>query len=270
MKKSTIYIALFTLMTAVVFTTGCKKDDDNNNNNYNGKASVKVNFSLTNGGTAYTVKANDNTNYINVADPNNSSVTFRAWVKELKFYISKIALVNHDGDSTFINQTDLLAWSDTTTSKTFDLGLVDPNHYHFLVFYLGVDSVDNHADPTSQPTTSALNLGYPGADDMHWSWASGYRFLLMEGQSDTTGGATPTFNQSFTYHIGGDMMKRTISVPLDFEAEPNTDGVVNIKFDVHQLFYNLDLKTDTSTHTMDNMPLAAKVANNAEVAFSGE
>ena len=47
-----------------------------------------------------------------------------------------------------------------------------------LMFNVGIDPDNNHADPASWPADHPLA---PQVPSMHWGWAAGYRFVALEG-----------------------------------------------------------------------------------------
>ncbi|HPA31544.1 MAG TPA: hypothetical protein PLV14_08095, partial [Bacteroidia bacterium] len=65
--------------------------------------------------------------------------------------------------------------------------------------------------------------------------------------------------------------KRTIDFSASaFEVSSNSDYEIGILFDLKKVLNNVDMRTEFGTHTMDNMPLAVKIANNWQGAYSIE
>jgi len=48
---------------------------------------------------------------------------------------------------------------------------------------IGVDSTQNHEDPSAREASDPLFILNSG--DMHWGWNTGYIFLMVEGRADT-------------------------------------------------------------------------------------
>ncbi len=97
----------------------------------------------------------------------------------LKYYITGITLTHDGGQQTTIpNFVAIADASDVTT--VLDLGTPAVNSIEGVEFFIGVDSARNHDDPSLAPLTDPLSFQSPS---MHWGWASGYRFLLLEGRS---------------------------------------------------------------------------------------
>lgn len=71
-----------------------------------------------------------------------------------------------------------------------------------IVYGIGVDATNNHADPSTFSSSSWLNT--INANDMYWSWSSGFIFVKIEGKADTIVDGTDNFDLSFSYHLGND------------------------------------------------------------------
>src|SRR5690606_21348535 len=101
---------------------------------------------------------------------------------------------------------------------------------------------------------------------MYWSWASGYIFYKFEGEVDYDGDEVP--DASFGYHVGLNnfLIQREEVFHMDVTA--GEEVIFNLNFDYALLFDGLDLNTELSTHTMNNIPLATKIRVNVEKAVS--
>lgn len=117
-----------------------------------------------------------------------------------KFYVSKVAL---DADTT---NSYLLV---DPTSMMYSIGDVDAGSYSNLYFTIGLDSATNHSDPTV--AASPLNQ-----TDMHWNWntSSGYKFIKLEGQIDTSATGNAGTYANFVYHVATDAMRRNASFSI--------------------------------------------------------
>lgn len=152
-------------------------------------------------------------------------------------------------------------------ASTYSFGSLPANtHVHTMDFMIGVDSVANISDPAGYPNGHALAYQSPS---VHWNWNTGYIFIAIEGHVDTSGNGLYESGEDFIMHVGLDTMAREITGLL---AEFNTvEGMTNnISFDINwaELVAGIDLKADNSSHTMDNKPLAAAVADNAVNAIT--
>lgn len=159
--------------------------------------------------------------------------------------------VERDGDAFLVKEDD------RTYSATF---LPNANtDITALRFNIGVDSCRNSL---LDPATKLSGPFAPQSPTMYWSWASGFRFVTIEGMVDASPNADGSDMQKFEYHTGMNMLLRTVEYDLNsFEVE-NGKVMVPLKVDFEKAFEGIDFTTELVTHTMDNMPLAQKVSDN--------
>lgn len=147
---------------------------------------------------------------------------------------------------------------------SYDFGTLDPGHLHNMYLQIGIDSATNHMDPAMYDTGHPLAYAVP---TNHWAWSSGYRFISLEGNVDTDNDGT--MDTTFIMHTGTDNLYRehnALMTMLNVEAGDNI--TINLAIDWGQFLDGIDLSTDNLTHTMNNMPLATTVSNNAVSAIS--
>ncbi len=110
-------------------------------------------------------------------------------ISKLRYYVSNISLKNSSGTFRENNSYHLIDQSkDESLSFSFK---VSQGRYNSLQFLLGVDSLHN----VSGAQTDALDP----ANDMFWTWNSGYVMAKMEGTSP----ASNVVNNKYEFHIGG-------------------------------------------------------------------
>lgn len=77
--------------------------------------------------------------------------------------------------------------------------------FHFMI---GLDSAENHGDPSQWPNNHPLDPLY---NHMHWTWATGYIFQVVEGYYMNKGN-----NQAiFSFHMANINFRKNISVTLN-------------------------------------------------------
>jgi hypothetical protein len=134
-----------------------------------------------------------------------------------------------------------------------------------LRFNIGVDECRNDSlDPTTQTEGPFM----PQVPTMYWSWATGYRFVSIDGRLDASANADSSLIAKFEYHTGLNQLLRTVE--LETEALTLADGTMHldVKVDLAQIFTDVDFTTEWVTHTSNNLPLAEKVTENATTMFS--
>lgn len=138
---------------------------------------------------------------------------------------------------------------------------------------IGVDSSKNHLDPSTWPSTSALNIANAG--DMHWSWNPGYIFIKLEGKVDTIPDGVDLFDHIFSYHIGTDGYTRNLIINKLNWKFSGQNLVADLKLDLKKVLENetapVDIKKQNSTHSgPEHKLLTATIANNFVSAFSAK
>lgn len=136
-----------------------------------------------------------------------------------------------------------------------------------LKFDIGVDSCRN---ASLDPTTQNSGPFAPHVPTMYWSWASGYRFVSLEGMVDASAAADGSEMKRFEYHTGLNDLLRGVELPID---EVNSEGnkiTFRVRVDFKQVLKDVDFMTEHSTHTFDNLPLALKITENTTEAISLE
>jgi hypothetical protein len=118
---------------------------------------------------------------------NNLGNNFK--VTRMAYYISNIKIVHDTGKVTNISNVYVLV--DASAATSIDLGSRNIDSVEKIQFSIGVNAPVNNEDPAQWPESHALS---PKSPSMHWGWASGYRFVAMEGKCGDG------FNQNFELH----------------------------------------------------------------------
>jgi hypothetical protein len=239
-------IFLLTLVLTALFA--CKKDEPET-------GTLKINF---------LVEGNDGLAELPFLSQDINGVPMK--VELLKIYFAKIAVVNSAGVSTPLSDIELLDYAGANRSRTYTM---KNGSYTTLDFILGLDEVQNASDPVAFDDTHPLSA----AQNMYWTWASKYIFFKIEGRADTT--FENLFNHLFIYHVGTDDMSRPISnLPASFVVEGGKTTEINLVLDLNAALANttqgVDVVSESLTHTLDNVPLAARIADVMSQAFTVE
>lgn len=159
------------------------------------------------------------------------------------FYISNVQV----GDSKFDNKVILFQ---PGTLKYF-LGTINKGIYEDFKLSIGLDQTTNHADPTM----AAAPLNESG---MHWGWnpMAGYKFIKIEGLVDNDGDDIPEAH--FEYHTAKDNMLRNLTFAKSIDVTNHLN--LTLRFDLSQLFQNIDLTTDLSNH--GDGPISETITDN--------
>lgn len=117
-------------------------------------------------------------------------------VSRLEYYISDIEIKNGAGEYIAVEDTWLLVRPEEDANASFSLGTIDEEMtVEGIRFHIGVGPDVNHEDPSLYEASHPLA---PKSPSMHWGWASGYRFVAIEGKSGAD------LISTFEFHALGD------------------------------------------------------------------
>lgn len=108
-------------------------------------------------------------------------------ITKFRYYISNLKLKDMDGNWWSEEESYHLVDASVANSNVITLNDVPAKHYVEFSYTIGVDSARN----VSGAQTGALST----ANDMFWSWNTGYIMIKLEG--------TKTPDTHFSYHCGG-------------------------------------------------------------------
>jgi len=247
-----LYLALF----GTLVLSSCKRDPEPEPEPL--KGTLQVNFTGVFNGSPLVI----NNIY------NSAAYGYRIKPETLKYLLHHLIVKNDAGTESEIKEAMIVDFQ--ASSNSFSVQM-DPGNYTGIKFALGVDSAMNHADPTVLPIEHPFSVY--NANDMHWSWSTGYIFLKFEGRADTTGTGSGSMNNLFFFHVGDDHNYQELpyfNAPFNITANQTT--VLTVELDLDKLLVGtsdtIDVKVDNATHTNDNPVLAGRVGTLWAAAFS--
>lgn len=189
-------------------------------------------------------------------------------ISNLSYYVSNIRFVKDDNTEEVFDTIMLIRGNQVG----FAIGETLTENYVAVKFDIGLDSAINHADPALNPVGHPLGLQNP---DTHWSWNSGYKLFRIDGTVDTSFNQTAGTTEVLQFHIGTDALTKKMNFTVAFsldgsEVTPIRRYEAQVILNVENLFSNINLRTDNSTATMNNMPLAQAFVDNYINAFEFE
>lgn len=194
-----------------------------------------------------------------------------------RFLLSDLRLVRADGEEEVLAEDLFVDFFDN--ELRYDLGRiegltltvpitlpagVDAQEYVGLRFGIGVPQSRNNNDPALQEPDHPLSFNR----GMHWSWNSGYIFMQIEGEYDTTAQSSGNLGGNFVYHPGRNELFREqdLSGAITLTADQTTPAT--LKMDLSRTFFRdddqIDLAVDNFTHSTppDGLLLAERVMDN--------
>lgn len=164
--------------------------------------------------------------------------------QEVRLYMSNF----QNGSSSI---SDVALFNLRQTQYAFLKTKADAANFTSMNAILGIDSLRNHADPSSFPTTSPLNI--MNANDMHWGWNPGYIFMYIDAKIDTIADGTVNLDHFISFHIGKDQFKQNVSFSsIPWTTVSESLSKATLQLDLKQFLYEphlLDLKGENISHT---------------------
>lgn len=176
----------------------------------------------------------------------------------LEYYVSEIQLLHDGGQVTPV--TDLYLLVNPALKSDYALGSFPITHLEGIQFSIGVDSLHNHLDPATYPAEHPLA---PKDPSMHWGWASGYRFLAVEGISGFSAGNLPDV---FQFHTIGDQNYRTVMLPIQRDAVSD-QLIIDLNADYLHLLDDIRFWGGVISHSTSGRA-AEMLANLASLVFT--
>lgn len=169
------------LVVAALSVTSCKKDDNTTPTSTTGTVEINMAHRWGNSTTNFLL------NMELVHPMTNDTMTFTTF----KYYVSNIKFKKADGTWYVHPESYFLVDLSTSGSEILSVPNVPVGEYTDMEYTMGVDSLRN----VFGAQTGALAV----ANNMFWSWNSGYIMVKAEGTSPNSGSG------SFAFHLGGFM-----------------------------------------------------------------
>jgi hypothetical protein len=115
-------------------------------------------------------------------------------IDQLKYFVSNFAIYNSESFLEDSYGYHLIDVTDESPDQEILIENLEPGTYDKFKFGIGVDNARNHSIEAAKG-----DLDPSGADQMIWSWNSGYKFIKFEGSWKSTDSSG-----TFIFHPGGD------------------------------------------------------------------
>lgn len=177
--------------------------------------------------------------------------------KVFQCYLSNIQLKRSDQSS--VNYDHLYPLIKKNQSS-ISLGQVNMETFEELSFNIGLDPIsNNNIFQNFNSPGHPLALQVP--DTMHFDYTNGYIFLKIVGKVDRNGDGIPNENEAFNFQIGTNQLLRSVRLAINKQILQENERI-ELNFDLRKLLHNVDLQTEKHSRTLDNLPLATKIADN--------
>ncbi|MCZ6671809.1 MAG: cytochrome C peroxidase [Verrucomicrobia bacterium] len=181
-------------------------------------------------------------------------------ISRLSYLISEVAFETETGE--WVSAGDAVGYFDVSKRLLdFDCQLPEQS-YRAMRFSIGLVPETNHSDPAGYPAKHSLN---PDHNQLHWTWATGYIFMAVEGrfydQDKQLNG--------YVYHFANDVNRVIVNLPIQLMHSNNT--LIELVFDLSVLFEFPSaisfISDGNSTHSHEGDIITGKLKQNLPAAF---
>jgi hypothetical protein len=231
----------FTLALAIgaVSLNSCTEDDTQTQNQEPAKDNFRLSMEMTVDGLPLEI----GTNAV------SSNAEFNGIrVDRMMVYFADIAVQNQNDE--WIPLTDALFFNlSSNNNRSFEFTLPEGD-YKALRFGLGLNAAQNGSDPLTHELDDPLST----SNGMYWSWATKYRFVIMEGRFNLNGAIQgSTDDLPYAYHPGHDDFYEVQAYSKVFEITNGSVSEARISVPLEQVIDGagglIDLPIESSTHT---------------------
>lgn len=230
---------LFLAIASISLWTACSQDDDDNNE---GVGNIEVSI---------TGEMNDKAVAFGQEHYSNSEGQYLRFT-DFIFYLSEVELIADDGNTSLLSDVVLYDFKDPNNIAINTS--IFSGDYKEIRYNIGLTPSQNDGDPATYDATHPLST----AQQMHWGWASKYKFIKVEGKVDTED--NEILETSFAYHTGFEELTRTVTQDLDLTLQDDATMELEMKIDLDQIFNDLDMIENNTSHTLT--PTATKIHDN--------
>lgn len=184
--------------------------------------------------------------------------------ESMKLYVSNIRLIESDGT---VAEGPKIVFVDASAENNKVSFEIPEGNYSSIEFSIGVpeslngtDNPDFDASLYDQDSPLSLSNG------MYWTWNSGYRFILMDGRTNTDPMVDDVFETLLSIHTGKTYSFRSNELSLNVNAGKDQTVPLNLLFNVETFLSNpddvIDIAVDNQSHGT-NENLANRLSDNA-------
>ena len=196
------------------------------------------------------------TDIFELGNSSENNLAHRFQYTRLEYYISEISIIHDGGQETLIEDLWVLANASDQVTEV-DLGIHDISSVEGVSLHIGVDPEHNHLDPAMWPDGHPLAPQFPS---MHWGWASGYRFVALEGYGGDG------LDQLFQLHGLGDANYEKTTINLSSKSSGDKE-LIELNADYSGALENIPLNGGMIVHS-DNAEAQLSVNNFNRFVFT--
>lgn len=196
---------------------------------------------------------------------NGDSIRFQ----RADLFISDISISN--AEEVPLSQVEWLGFSEKNADPgkinegfSYVFNELEPGLYSSLNLNIGLNPDQNSTRPNAYPAFNPLANA-----EVYWPGWNSYIFSRTDGKL-----VTPSAIYDFSYHTGGDVLKRELSWNQNIQLEAGEEKEIIVYIDYKKVFVQngevFDIKNNSSSHTSAQINVAHTIADNMMSAIKYE
>lgn len=230
------------VLSGAIFASGCKKDEPTTPTTPVTPAAPNIRVSFSNWVDVTPLTLGPPYQYRNV---NNDSF----YISTFKYYISNISFTDANNNTWSETESYHLINAADPASLEFTINGIPAGDYVSMRFMIGVDSARN----CSGAQTGALDP----ANDMFWTWNTGYIMAKLEGKSPASTASAHNISFHIAGYSGANATQRWVTLPFGSTNAHVTAGASPL------------VKLSTNVQEWFNPPSTINFATTNSVASTG-
>lgn len=198
-------------------------------------------------------------------------LNYEVKIEQLKLYLSNISLAVESGE---LIQLSSIHFVDASAEANRISAEIPEGVYKKLVFSIGVpEELNGTQNPDFDAALYSPDHPLSLSNGMYWTWATGYRFVLLDGRTNTDPDQSDDFETPLSIHTGKDYSFRSSNLAINLSAQSDSPSNLTMIFDVEKFLAGdedvIDIAVDNQSHGT-NEALANRLSDNVISAVSAQ
>lgn len=192
-------------------------------------------------------------------------------INTLRYYLSKLSLLNEKGEQLELSPNILLIKADETPQVTLRFDSIPVGFYSNIKFQIGLpENINSAITPDNSNIEANSPLAAQNDVPMWWNRTKGYKFMVLEGIFDGSIPEDGTLDANYIFQLGTNNLLTEIAITRDFEVKTDKTITIALQANIAPLFEETDLSWEHLTETDDNPQLANKLQGKFDKVFTLE
>lgn len=194
----------------------------------------------------------------------NYNFGYEVKFEKMILYVSDVRFIESDG--TIAEGPNIIFVDASSDGNKISFDIPEGN-YSKIEFSIGVpESLNGTDNPDFDASLYDHDSPLSLSKGMYWTWNSGYRFILMDGRTNTDPMVDDVFETLLSIHTGKEYSYRSNVLSININAAKDQTIPLKLKFNVEGFLNHpddvIDIAVDNQSHGT-NENLANRLSDNA-------